>query len=110
MARAEPTVPMVPMVAPAAGHWWGPLDGPQPAGSTEADVLRATSQKQSWENSQKQSWEILCWKTPKTPVGRWRKGGWNETGLIVKKNWLTMFWIVGCLAWIFWCCRFHDLH
>ena len=45
MARAEPTVPLMPMVAPVAGHWWGPLDGPQPAGSTEADVLRATSQR-----------------------------------------------------------------
>eukprot|EP00434_Breviolum_minutum_P042505 symbB.v1.2.037834.t1/scaffold5700.1/size24414/2 len=44
MARAEPTVPLMPMVAPVAGHWWGPLDGPQPAGSTEADVLRAQLQ------------------------------------------------------------------
>ena len=48
MARAEPTVPLMPMVAPVAGHWWGPLDGPQPAGSTEADVLRATSQRSKW--------------------------------------------------------------
>ena len=52
----------------------------------------------------------FMWENTQDPGREVEKRGMEWNRIDCEKKQAYYVWIVGCLAWIFWCCRFHDLH